>query len=81
MVIAGFPQDLENRENREKIMVWEFSYFRPKSGYIFPEWLNAAIYIKKYRETIGPICISIPWNNTHDLNIDGHTTRFYGALW
>ena len=77
---SGFPQGLENRENREEnngqVKVREF-YFGPKvreksgnffilgqkSGYFFPESLNAAISIinlLKISRIYRPTCISIP---------------------
>ena len=60
---TGFPQGLENREkNNDQGKVTEFYFgskvreksgnffiLGQKSGFFFPEWLNAAISIKYYK--------------------------------
>ena len=80
LFLAGFPQGLENMENREQnngqgILGQKlgksqgiFFILGQSRGIFFPEWLNAAI--------------SITWTSMVKLNqYMLHITHFYGALW
>ena len=56
-----------------------FLKFRPKVRLVFSRMAQCRDFYKILKISIGPTCISIPWNITHDLNIDGHTKSIYVA--